>query len=161
MSFQTRVNVELSFAVEGDFATSNPFASVPAPEAGFVAGNGGATIGRFAYIQDDGRTVSNTMDTDTRPFFIHRDQQGLVQEYLQEYSMNIPNGFPVTLMMRGDFYVRTVTEAAVVGDYVFASETDGSAKFNAADTPIAGFQLTPFRVTRGTDSTGELATISA
>jgi hypothetical protein len=163
MGFQKQVNREPAFAVEGDFATSNPFASFPSPEGGLVAGPGGVIIGRFAFIQDDGVTVLNAMNSvNTVPYFVHRDQQGLITEFLQEASMVIPEGMPVTLMRSGDFYVKAFAPGVIPAPnrFVFASEIDGRAIFAPSDEPISGYQFTNFLCSRGTNSLGELAVIS-
>ena len=66
-SFQTSVNTNNPIGVEGDFASTNPRASAVNPGfdssgnmiSGFIAGSNGVTIGQFAWISSDGRTVTN------------------------------------------------------------------------------------------------------
>ena len=104
-SFQTRVIRYNPFGVEGDFASANPRVSSLTPAGGaFVAGPNGVIIGNFAWVGTDGRTVSSSGQSVTQPDgYVHRDQQGLLTEYLQAAGTLIPPGFPVTLMARGEF----------------------------------------------------------
>jgi hypothetical protein len=89
--FQTQVNAQQAPAVAGDFASANPRASVVAPEGGFVAGAGGVTVGKFAWIADDGRTVQSFGNAPNAPDgFVHRDQQALITAFLGEASNVIP-----------------------------------------------------------------------
>ena len=128
-SFQTRVNHQNPYGVEGDFASANPRATALTPDGGaLIAGPLGVTIGRFAWVGADGRTVSNTSQTSTQPDgFVHRDQQGLLTEYLQASGMLIPPGFPVTLMRRGDFLAKNAGPSSLAkGAALYASYEDGS-----------------------------------
>lgn len=135
MPFQTRVNNYNPPAVEGDFASANPRATAITIPGGFVAGPGGVRVGRFAWVANDGRTVNNFAAGAVKPTgFVHRDQQGLIEVYLEESSMYIPEGFPVTLHNAGDFFVIVKGNAATVGESVYASYADGSANFGAAPT---------------------------
>ena len=115
--FQTQVNLTPAPAVAGDFASANPRASVLAGPGGLVAGVGGVTVGKFAWVQPDGVTVeSYGTGTAVPNGFVHRDQQALIQNYLQQSSMNIPVGFPVTLMRQGDFWaVNNGSSASTIG----------------------------------------------
>lgn len=136
MGFQTQVNQNPAYAVAGDFATANPRSAVVAPEAGFVAGEGGVTVGKFAWIDSDGRTVHNYGTYPNAPQgFVHRDQQGLITQYLGEASMVIPEGQPVTLMRNGDFYaVVTGATAATSGATVYADYDSGAVTIGSAAT---------------------------
>ena len=81
-SFQTRVNLYNPLGVEGDFASANPRATALTPEGGaLIAGSSGVTIGKFAWIEVDGRSVTNSGQTSSQPDgFVHRDQQGLLTQ---------------------------------------------------------------------------------
>ena len=115
MGFQTQVNAQQAPAVAGDFASSNPRAAVVAPEGGFVAGAAGVTVGRFAWVQSDGKTVLNTGTGTGKPDgFVHREQQAFITAYLGEASNVVPVGQPVTLMRTGDYFA-TATGSASTG----------------------------------------------
>ncbi len=128
-SFQTRVNLYTPFGVEGDFASANPRASALTPDSGaLIAGPNGVTIGQFAWIGADGRTVTNQGQYPALPDgFVHRDQQGLLTEYLQAAGTLIPPGFPVTLMRQGDFLDKNAGPGSISKySTLYASYLDGS-----------------------------------
>lgn len=128
-SFQKRVNLYNPLGVEGDFASANPRATALTPDGGaLIAGPNGVTIGKFAWIEADGRTVTNQGQSSVQPDgFVHRDQQGLLTEYLQSAGSVIPPGFPVTLMVRGDFLAKNMGPSSLVrNSTLYASYADGS-----------------------------------
>lgn len=162
MSFQTTVNLQQASAVQGDFASANPRASVVSHEGTLVAGASGVTVGRFAWATSAG-VVSNA-GTGKPTGFVHRRQgAALITTYLAENSMLIPQGFEVTLMASGDYYVVNTTTTAAVGNKVFASLTTGEVQTGAAGATIAGFIETDFSVTGfpvgGTGAATELIAI--
>jgi hypothetical protein len=128
MTFQTRLNDQNPLAVEGDFASANPHASTIAGEGGFIAGPEGVTIGRFAWIDVDGKTVHNYATNTAHPDgFVHRDAQALITAYLANASMVIPAGFPVALMREGDFFAKVAGSTAAVRDgAIYADRTSGA-----------------------------------
>lgn len=130
MPFQDRVNLVQAPAVEGDFASANPRAVVLAPADGFVAGPNGVTVGQFAWVAPDGRTVNSFGEGNVAPTgYVHRDQQALITQYLGEASNVIPPGFPVTLFDAGDFYdlLQAGSSGVVNGSAVYARFSDGAA----------------------------------
>lgn len=148
MGFQKTVNLTPAPAVAGDFASSNPRATVLAGPGGLVAGLGGVTVGKFAWVAADGVTVLSRGTKAIAPSgFVHREQQALIQTYLAESGMNIPQGFPVTLHNEGDFWaVNGGAGAFGVGDAVYANYADGtvaqSAATNATGTGAMGATFT-------------------
>lgn len=166
MGFQAQVNLQPAIAVAGDFASSNPRAAVVSPEAGFIAGTAGVTVGRFAWIQSDGKTALNT-GTGKPDGFIHREQQALITTYLGEASNVVPVGQPLTLMRTGDYYATANGSSAVRGEKAFAKLQDGSTAFLASGAPTqsASFTaaqsattLTVSAVASGTISVGDQVT---
>lgn len=158
MGFQTQVNAQQAPACAGDFASANPRAATVSPEGGFVAGAAGVTVGRFAWIDTDGKTVKNT-GTGKPDGFIHREQQSLISTYLAEGSNFIPVGFPVTLMRTGDYWAKANNNSAVKGEKAFANLTDGTVEFDAAGATVAGYVETDFVCTQAAGS-GELAVMT-
>jgi len=135
--FQTQVNLTPAPAVEGDFASSNPRATVLAGPGGLVAGSGGVKVGRFAWVDDvDGTTVRSYGTFVGAPTgFVHREQQALITEYLGQSSMTIPVGFPVTLFNEGDFWAKvTGSTAATIGAAVYATYATGELTIGSAAT---------------------------
>lgn len=158
MGFQTTVNLQQAPAVAGDFATANPRSSFPAGEGQHVAGASGVTVGRFAWINASTGLVSNT-GTGKPDGFIHREQQALISVYLAEASNLVPQGFPVTVMRTGDYWVTSTVAAATKGQKAFAKLSDGTIQPGAAGATIAGFIETDFVITQGC-ALNELAVIS-
>ena len=121
--------------VEGDFASANPRATALTTDGGsLIAGPSGVAIGKFAWIGADGRTVSNSGQYPALPDgFVHRDQQGLLTQYLQAAGSIIPPGFPVTLMRQGDFLDKNTGPSSITRySTLYASYIDGSLQTAAA-----------------------------
>jgi len=138
MGFQTQVYYNQAPAVEGDFASTNPRAVVLAGPGGLVAGSS-FIIGRAiwltsSFIDADGApAVANAFGSGAIAGIAHREQQGLIQQYLQESTMVVPAGFPVTVFDNGDFWVKNNgATQAVPGMKAYANFADG--KFTAAAT---------------------------
>lgn len=146
--FQKQVNLTPAPAVAGDFASSNPRATVLAGPGGLVAGALGVTVGKFAWVDTDGVTVRSRGTAAKAPSgFVHREQQALIQVYLAESGMNIPAGFPVTLHNEGDFWALNAGPGAfAVGDAVYANYANGdvaqAAATNATATASMGATFT-------------------
>lgn len=137
--FQSNVNQYPAPAVEGDFASDNPWASVDAGQGAFVAGSSGVVVGRFGWAANDG-TVSNT-GTGVPTGFVHRDLQALNFNLLSQATMTIPEGYAVTLMSAGDFWARCGSPATV-GQKIFASLADGTLLANTGGTTIGAASVT-------------------
>ena len=159
MPFQTQVNINQAPAVAGDFASANPRATVLAGAGGLVAGAAGVTVGKFAWIAADGKTVTNYGQYPAVPDgFVHRDQQGLITNYLAESTMLIPAGFPVVLHQAGDFFAKNSGPSALIRNgALYASYADGSV-VTAAPT---GASVTGSLGSTSTGSLGATFTASA
>jgi hypothetical protein len=158
--FQNKVNLQQAPAVAGDFASSNPRASVLAGEGGLVSGPGGVTVGRFAWILPDGKTVVNYGTAPAKPAgFVHREQQALITAFLGEASNVIPEGMPVTLMSEGDFFALNAgPSASTMEETIYASYSDGSVHMGAAP---AGASVTGSMGSTNTAALGATFTASA
>lgn len=138
--FQQTVNAQQAAAVAGDFASANPRSSVVSHEGGFVADTAGVTVARFAWMVN-GKV--NNFGTGVPTGFVHRRQaQALITTYLGETSNLIPQGFEVTLMKDGDYWVAPLVATASIGQKVFANFADGTIQTAAAGSTIAGFSGT-------------------
>lgn len=153
MPFQTTINQQPAPAVEGDFASANPYASVLAGEGELIVGASGVTVGRFAWATAAG-AVGNVQVANGRFGFVHREQQAFITTWLGASSMLVPAGVNITLMSAGDFWGRTTT-VATIGQKVFASITDGTIATGAAGATVAGFVETKF-VVQSVAAAGEL-----
>lgn len=137
--FQTRVYVNPAPAVPGDFASANPRATFLAGPGGLVAGDDGVWIGRFAWVKLDPEDpngapmIAEYTGTGAPAGFVHREQQGLITEFLAHAGMLIPRGFMVTLHVTGDFWaLNEGTAAAVPGNPVFVDDASGAVNFDGA-----------------------------
>ena len=127
--FQNQINLVQAPAVAGDLASNNPRASVDAGPGGLVAGTSGVNVGLFAWIASDNTTVNNfgSPSAGAPRGFVHREQQALIQNYLQTSSMSIPQGFPVTLDNAGDFWaVNNGPNSSNINDVIYARYSDGA-----------------------------------
>lgn len=142
MNFQTFVGTQPAPAVAGDFASANPRFSVDAGPGGLVAGASGLFVGRFAWWSqsqldpNDTPAVVNNFGTGPVTGFVHREQQGLITQFLAEGSQFIPQGFAVTLMSGGDFWVvNDGATACLLGMKAYANYADGKVTFAATGAP--------------------------
>lgn len=140
--FQTQVNYNPAPGVEGDFASRNPRATVLAGPGGLVCGPDGVIVGRFAWLSeqfedaDGAPAVVNNFGSGAPAGFVHREQQGLIEKYLEEYSLSVPAGFPITLYSAGDFWVRNSGETpAKPGMKAYADFSTGTVSFAATGSP--------------------------
>lgn len=136
--FQSNVNQYPAPAVEGDFASDNPWASVDAGEGQFVAGSSGVVVGRFGWAVNG--VVSNA-GTGVPTGFVHRDLQALNFNLLSQATMTIPDGYAVTLMSAGDFWARCGSPATV-GQKIFASLADGTLLADTAGASVGAASVT-------------------
>lgn len=144
MTFQTQVNANPAPAVAGDFASGNPRSSVLTQDGlGFVAGNGGVTVGRFAWVPAGLRRQAFSYGSGLPAGFVHREQQALITNFYDLYGSNVPAGFPITLMDGGDFWVKNDgASAAVPGMKAYAAYADGKITFAATGAPPTGGSVT-------------------
>lgn len=140
--FQTSVSVEPAYAVEGDFASANPRASLLAGIGALTAAAAGVLVGRFARALNSNGTVTNgDPGGASRLGFVHRDQPAIITAFLGAATLLVPTGSPVTLFDAGDFWCRFAA-GAVIGQKVYANNADGSATAAATGTPPQGAEVT-------------------
>ena len=141
-TFQTTVNANPAPAVEGDFASANPRASMLAGEGQLIAGAAGVIVGRFARAKLSDGTVTNAdPGVASRTGFVHRDQPALITAWLGDSSMTVQAGLEVTLHDDGDFWARFAGGGSV-GQKVFANYATGAAVAAAAGATVAGASVT-------------------
>jgi hypothetical protein len=140
-AFQTQAYVQPAVAVQGDFASANPWANALAGPGALVAGVGGVTIGRFCWTappQDPDGTNGVAYSYGTGPVagFVHREQQGLNTTFLSGAGMTIPQGFMVTAMIAGDYWVvNDGATQALPGMKAYADYATGKVRFGATGAP--------------------------
>ena len=75
--------------------------------------------------------------------FVHRRQgAALITTYLGEVSNLIPQGFEVTLMSSGDYWVAPIVNTVTIGQKVFANFATGEIQGAAAGATISSFSGT-------------------
>lgn len=173
MPFQSKINDNQAPAVAGDFASTNPFASVLAGPGALVAPAGGLIVGNFAWVGPQGQ-VSQSFVSGYQIGFLGRNEQALITQFLGEETLVVPEGFMVTLFNEGDFWAKFAA-GATVGNNVYADPNDGAplagatAPSGATATASAGFTgtgtvvntsttLTINTVTAGILSVGDVVT---
>lgn len=140
--FQSVVNTDPAYAIEGDFASANPRASLLAGIGALTAAAVGVVVGKFARAKNSDGTVTNgDPGAPSRIGFVHRDQPAIITAWLGGATMLVPSGQPVTLFDAGDFWCR-FTAGATIGQKVYASYADGSAIAGAAGAPPQGAEVT-------------------
>jgi hypothetical protein len=138
--FQTQINDQPAPAIEGDWASANPFGSMLAAPGSLQAGAAGVLVGRFAWAENDNQAVPGVVSNQhpgvaSRLGFVGRDQAGvLITSFLGSATMQVQAGYEVTLYTSGDFWAR-FAGGATVGQKVYASFYDGSASSAATGAP--------------------------
>ena len=164
--FQRTVNTDPAPAIEGDFASANPRASLlTAGGLGLFAGTAGVIVGRFARAANTTGVVTNEdPGVASRTGFVGRDQVALITGWLAQSTMTVPAGVEITLHDDGDFWARFAGGAAI-GQKVFANYADGSCVAGTAGSPpqaasvtasIAATTMTVTAVGSGTLGVGDV-----
>lgn len=150
MPFQKTVNTDPAPAVEGDFASANPRASMLAGPGALIAGVGGVIVGRFARAKDSDGTVTNSdQGVASRIGFVHRNQPAVITAWLGASSMTVYQGLEITLFDAGDFWCRFAAGAAI-GQKVFANYADGTGIAGTDGSPPTGAVVTASTATNTT-----------
>lgn len=159
-TFQRSVHQYPALAVEGDFASANPRASMLAGDSGLISGPLGVTIGLFAWaLNSTGVVTTAKPGGAARSGFVARHQVSLITPYLGSDTMLTVPGLEITLHVKGDFWARFAA-GATIGDKVFSDDVTGAVSSHPAGTTVAGSTEQAFFV-GSTAAAGELAKISA
>lgn len=133
--FQSVINDYQAPGVEGDFASTNPYATVLAGPGSLVAPVGGVKVGRFVWVGPAGQ-VSASYVAGYQIGFLGRNQQALITDFLGESTLTVPEGFMITLFNGGDFWAK-FRAGATAGGYVFADPNDGEPVYSATNSAPA------------------------
>jgi hypothetical protein len=135
MPFQSVINNQQAPAVQGDFASTNPFASVLAGEGALVAPVGGLIVGNFFWVGPTGQ-CSQSFVSGYQIAFLGRNEQALITVFLGEATLLVPEGFMITGFNAGDFWAK-FSAGGTVGNNVYADPNDG-APLAGATAPTLG-----------------------
>lgn len=124
--FQNVVNAQPAPAESGDFASSNPRATVLAGAGQLVVPSGGLTVGHAAFVNPADNTVHAGYTTGYLIGFVARRQEGLITAFLGESTIALQPGFPLTLFDAGDFWATFAAAAPTPGAAVYANTTTGA-----------------------------------
>ena len=154
MGFPKVVNVQPAIAVEGDFASINPRATVIAGVGAFIAGAAGLTVGAFAWA-DPTFTFLNSFGAGPVTGFIGRE--GLRADIVTpgpgypDASMTILGGSYITAYNGGDFYARNHgSTTSAIGQKAYAYNNSGLVSFAATGTPPTSCTVSVGSVTANT-----------
>jgi len=157
--FQTQVYDQPTPGIAGDFASNNPWWSFDAGPGGLVAGGPlGVNVGQFAWVfppDDPNGTGKIVQNAGYGPVsgFVHREQQGLIVNYLAASGVTIQPGFQMTLMTGGDFWAKNDgTTEAQIGQKAFAFLATGKVEFLAAGSVPGGASATGSSIAAATFS---------
>ncbi len=140
MGFQTSIATQPAAALAGDWASKNPRHSYVAGPGGLVAGAGGLTVGRFAWVSQSPYSdpnyapkVAANAGWGDPVGILHREQQGLITTYLAESGLILPAGFQCWLVSAGDLWVinSNASVPAQIGHKVYAEYASGKCLFAA------------------------------
>lgn len=135
MAFQTLINRENTFGIQGDLANGQvPHYTPTTPRV-----DTGATVdcGDFVWVTDtNGASVCSKAGTGA--------PDGIVQRVLdatlpcnQDATITYPAGHAVSVVNWGDMFVKT-TDSATVGNVLFVNNTTGAITNDAAGSTVSG-----------------------
>lgn len=163
--FQTQAYPQPVMAIEGDFATQNPYFSYKAGPGGLVSGGpNGVHTGYFAWTYppddpDGTPTIVQNFGAGPVAGFVLRNNQGLITQYLAQAGSIIQPGFEMFLLTGGDFWVvNNGSTEAEIGQKAFANLATGKVQFAAAGTIVGGASATGSSIAAGSSSvTGSIS----
>lgn len=138
--FQTKVNLYLAKGIPGTFASTNPIVSLPYG----VFAEKDVLIGGFCWPG----TVEGTVLSkgSGKPLgFVVRELTNPIINFNDATQNVVPEGFNVSVQLRGDFFAETTT-VATAGQKVFTNTTNGTIATGAAGSTIANHVETEYRV---------------
>ena len=143
--FQKQVDTQPGVAVPGDYAGTNPRTTLQSGPGEFTAPAAGATVGYFGFVNPatEAMVTPWVAASGYQTGFIHREQQALITAFLGEATMLVPEGYPVTLMNGGDFWLSVLetTGTATPGQRVYARAADGKPTLTASGNAPTQFYV--------------------
>jgi hypothetical protein len=170
--FQTQAYNQPAAAVAGNRASSNPIATFNAGPGGLVAGVGGVTVGRFAWVyppDDPNGGYQVALPTSLAPGgsptmvpagLVPNDQQAQNSTFLSNAGMTILQGYQMYLVTQGDWWVVNDGTVVPIPNYskAFADVATGKVKFASPGTVFGGATASSWSIAAQTFSvTGSIA----
>lgn len=172
--WQTQVYDQPAAAVAGNRASSNPIASFSAGPGGLVAGVGGVTVGRFAWVyppDDPNGGYQVALPTSLAPGgsptvvpagLVPNDVQAQNSTFLSNAGMTILQGYQMYLVTQGDWWVVNDGTVVPIPNYskAYADLATGKVKFANPGTVFGGASATASSVAANTTAismTGSIA----
>lgn len=150
MPFPNAVRLQPEVGVPGSRASLNPISVISRNAQGVV------TVGAFVWPgTDTDNQVTNSGNGKPLGFAV-RDQNGIIPNYLQEASMQVPSGFPVEVAEQGEWFASSAANASTLGQKVYANYGDGTLSFGAT-----GAASTNAGITANTTSGSNVLTVTA
>ena len=142
MALQTKVNVQMAPAVAGMPASvvESHYTALTHIAADPI------TVGNFVFADTtDGNKISAKGTGMVRGLAIYT-RQYVVGSVTAENSMTIPAGKLVQVATNGKFWVIAQNANAKIGDFVLASQSDGSVTTQTGNATKSGYTMTNFVV---------------
>lgn len=135
--FQTFVNNQLPIGVPGDFASVNPHASVNGGQGQFVAAPGGVNVGLFAWFDPSTGLAHNYYTPNSFLGFVHRENNGLITQFLGIATQQVVPGNIVTGQEAGEF-LGIFAAGATAKQKVYTDPVTGALSSAATGGSITG-----------------------
>ncbi|MDE1012541.1 MAG: hypothetical protein OSB38_43495 [Paraburkholderia fungorum] len=136
MGFPNAVRLQPEVGVAGSRASMNPVSVISRLAQGVV------NIAAFVWPGTDTDNQVTNAGTGKPLGFAVRDQSGIVPNYLQEASMQVPSGFPLEVAERGEWFASSANNVSTLGQKVYANYGDGSLSFAASGAPSSNANIT-------------------
>ena len=134
MALQSQVNRLISPAVAGDKAT--PDQSIYTP-INYVADASGVACGSFCWPGSADGTVSSTTTGTAAPLgFVERVINAPNFDPLDDGTLVIPSGYPLTVAVKGDYWVKAA-DSVIAGATVYVDKTNGNIYGSTGTNNIA------------------------
>lgn len=164
--FQTQAYNSPAAAVAGNRASSNPIASFSAGPGGLVAGVGGVTVGRFAWVyppDDPNGGYQIALPTSLAPGgsptmvpagLVPNDVQAQNSTFLSNAGMTILQGYQMYLVTQGDWWVVNDGTVVPIPNYskAFADVATGKVKFANPGAIFGGASATGSSIAANTST---------
>lgn len=132
MALQSQVNTALAVGVAGDKAT--PDQSIYTP-INYLAGEGGVNVGTFCWLGSAANLAAST-GTGAPLGFVERVINFPNYDVMDDGSMTAPEGYGLTVAVKGDYWVKAAA-AAAVGASVYVNTTTGEISGASGDGYVA------------------------